>query len=183
MTTKIALIAVDVQGDFLPGGSLAVTDGDAVIDPLVAAAAHADLVIATRDFHPADHVSFVTNGGTWPPHCVAGSDGAVIHPAIDEIANIVVSKGMTRDRDAYSGFDGTTLAAILRAADITDVHIGGLATDYCVCATAIDAAAAGFHTTLISGAHRAVNIDPGDGDRAIARMRSAGVNIGDALPG
>jgi nicotinamidase-related amidase len=109
-----ALLAVDVQPDFMPGGSLAVPAGDEVIEPLVAAAACADLVVATRDWHPAEHISFAERGGPWPPHCIATTPGAAIAPAIDRIADMVVSKGMDPEVDAYSGFDGTGLAATLR---------------------------------------------------------------------
>lgn len=176
-TEGTALIATDVQGDFLPGGSLAVAHGDEVVEPLVKLAARADLVVATRDFHPRHHVSFTERGGPWPVHCVAGSAGAVVHPEIDRVADLVVSKGMHHDRDAYSAFDGTGLAEMLRACGMTRLLIGGLATDYCVRATSIDAVRAGFDVTVVKDAVRAVDVEPGDGDRALAEMEAAGVRL------
>src|SRR5258708_26809630 len=114
MSGRTALLAVDVQGDFLPGGSLAVPDGDAVVEPLLRAARGVDMVVATRDWHPPDHASFAERGGPWPPHCVAGTPGSRIRPEVDRVADVVVSKGTNPEVDAYSGFDGTPLAALLR---------------------------------------------------------------------
>ena len=175
--TTTALIAVDVQRDFLPGGSLGVRDGEAVVPPLLRLAVDADLVVATRDFHPADHMSFVARGGPWPAHCVAGTSGASLHPDIDRIAQLVVSKGMSPDADAYSGFDGTGLDVMLRSLGVDRVVIGGLATDYCVRATALAAHAAGFDTTVVTDAVRAVDVQPGDGERALGELRGAGVRV------
>jgi nicotinamidase/pyrazinamidase len=172
-----ALIAVDVQGDFLPGGSLAVRNGGEVIAPLVALARSVDVVVATRDFHPAAHCSFVAQGGPWPPHCVIGTTGALITPGVDAIAQLVVSKGMDPNVEAYSGFDGTGLADILRGLDVVNVLIGGLATDYCVRATALAAQREGFITTVVADAIRAVAVNPGDGERALEEMRQVGVSI------
>ncbi len=174
---RTALIAVDVQRDFLPGGSLGVAGGTSVVGPVLSLAAHADVVVATRDFHPADHCSFTARGGPWPPHCVIGTDGARIHPDVDAIADLVVSKGTDPDVEAYSGFDGTGLVAILRALDVTKLLIGGLATDYCVRATALAATREGFHTTVVVDALRPVDAAAGDGDRALEEMRAAGVAL------
>jgi nicotinamidase/pyrazinamidase len=171
---RTALIAVDVQGDFLPGGSLAVADGFAVVPPLVAAAHSADVVVATRDWHTPDHVSFAARGGPWPPHCVAGTPGGALEPRIDRIADVVVSKGSNSEVDAYSGFDRTPLAALLRAMDVDRVVVGGLATDYCVRATVLDALREGFAVTVLRDAVRAVEVSPGDGARALAEMQDAG---------
>lgn len=182
MTTRTAsrraLLCVDVQGDFLPGGSLAVADGFAVVPPLVAAARSADLVVATRDWHTPDHVSFAARGGPWPRHCVAGAPGSALEPRIDRIADVVVSKGSNSEVDAYSGFDGTPLAALLRAAGVDRVVVGGLATDYCVRATVLDALHEGFSVTVLREAVRAVEVSPGDGARALAEMESAGASLG-----
>jgi nicotinamidase-related amidase len=175
--SRRALIAVDVQHDFLPGGSLAVAEGFDVIAPLKNLASHVDLVVATRDFHPRDHCSFTLRGGSWPEHCVIGSHGAQLHPEIDAIAQLLVSKGMQRDREAYSGFDDTELAAMLRARGVTHVIIGGLATDYCVRATALAASSAGFETTVVEEAVRAVDVQPGDGERAVDEMRAHSVSV------
>ena len=174
-----ALLIVDVQNDFLPGGALAVADGDAVIAPLnrwIArfGAARAP-VYATRDWHPPDHCSFRPQGGPWPPHCVAGTDGARFAAALALPADaVVVSKADTPARDAYSGFDGTSLAAQLRARGVRRVWVGGLATDYCVRATALDALQAGFEVRLLGEAMRAVELHAGDGARAHAAMAAAG---------
>ena len=174
---RTALIAVDVQADFLPGGSLGVADGFAVVAPLVAAAGGVDLVVATRDWHTPDHISFVARGGPWPVHCVAGTAGAELHPDINVIADVVVSKGHNRDVDAYSGFDGTPLAVLLRGAGVSRVLVGGLATDYCVRGTALDAVREGFSVVVLRDAVRAVEVAPGDGERALAEMRAAGAEV------
>ncbi len=174
---KRALICVDVEHDFLPGGSLAVPDGDHVIAPLQAVASHCDCVVATRDYHPEDHVSFTPYGGTWPPHCVAGTRGAELHPAIAALAGSVVDKGTARGADAYSGFDGTHLHELLQQQGITELVIGGLATDYCVLATVRDALRLGYTVTVLDDAIRAVNVTPGDGRRALEEMRRAGARI------
>jgi nicotinamidase-related amidase len=174
---RTALIAVDVQADFLPGGSLGVPDGFAVVAPLVAAARGVDLVVATRDWHTPDHISFAARGGPWPVHCVAGTPGAALHPEIDVIADVVVSKGHNSEVDAYSGFDGTPLASLLRGAGVTSVVIGGLATDYCVRGTALDGVRGGFSVLVLRAAVRAVEVAAGDGERALAEMRSAGAAV------
>ena len=178
-----ALVLVDVQNDFCPGGALAVPEGDRVVPVLNALLRHRELLaIATRDWHPPDHSSFATQGGPWPVHCVAGTPGADFHPGLDRerIAHLVaigstVSKATARDQEAYSGFQGTDLAAYLRRHGIRRLFIGGLATDYCVKATALDAHKEGFEVFLLTDAIRAVNVQPGDGDRAIAEMQAAGV--------
>lgn len=174
---RTALLAVDVQRDFLPGGSLGVAHGDDVVAPLLELASVADVVVATRDFHPADHCSFTAQGGPWPAHCVIGSDGARLHPAIDAVAALVVSKGMDPAVEAYSGFDGTGLDAMLRGLGVERILLGGLATDYCVRATALAAVAAGFVSVVVEEAVRAVDVQSGDGDRAIAEMRAGGVAL------
>lgn len=177
-----ALIIVDVQNDFLPGGSLAVPDGDAVIAPinryaaLFAKSAHP--VFATRDWHPRDHCSFKSRGGPWPPHCVADSRGAAFATglALPETAT-VISKATDPDRDAYSGFQATGLERQLRAKGVKRVFVAGLATDYCVLATVKDALAHGFEAVVLADAVRAVNVTPGDGERAIGEMRALGATV------
>jgi nicotinamidase/pyrazinamidase len=149
-----ALIIVDVQNDFLPGGALAVPGGEEVIQPLINTAAEVDLVIATRDWHPFDHASFAANGGEWPVHCVAGTEGAKLHEAVYGCADVIVDKGKERAGDGYSGFEGETLRGnsldhFLRVAGIERVLIGGLATDYCVKATAEDARERGYKVELL----------------------------------
>ena len=175
-----ALIAVDVQNDFCPGGALAVRDGDAVIDPVNRLAEQADYVVATRDWHPPDHASFVAEGGPWPVHCVRDTPGAQLHAALhtDRIEDIV-DAGRTRDAEGYSGFEDTNLEALLRAHDVDTVHVAGLALDYCVKATALDAKRAGFDVIVHLDATRPVEVAPGDGDRAVAELRDAGVTVVD----
>jgi nicotinamidase/pyrazinamidase len=152
-----ALIVVDVQNDFCPGGALAVAKGDEVVPILNRLAPHFGTVVATQDWHPANHRSFAAQGGPWPPHCVAGTPGADFHPALDQSAiDLTVKKATTPEQEAYSGFDGTDLAAQLRQRGVRRVFVGGLALDYCVDATALDARKAGFETTVILDATRAV---------------------------
>lgn len=172
-----ALVVVDVQHDFLPGGALGVPGGDAVVEPLVRAAAAADLVVKTRDAHTADHCSFTDQGGTWPVHCVAGTHGAELHPAIAALDGPLVEKATTQEADAYSGFDGTRLADLLRDAGVERVVVGGLATDYCVKATVLDALAEGFATTVLTDAIAAVDVREGDGRRALEEMAAAGATL------
>lgn len=177
-----ALIVVDLQNDFLPGGSLAVPGGDAVIAPINRYAKlfseRALPVFATRDWHPPDHCSFKARGGPWPPHCVAGTRGAEFAAslAVPETAQ-VVSKATESGRDAYSGFQATTLERQLRAKGVKRVFVAGLATDYCVLATTRDALAAGFEAVVLTDAVRAVNAAPGDGERALGEMRALGARM------
>lgn len=174
-----AMLVVDVQCDFLPGGALAVPGGDAVVAPLAAwarrFAAAGRPVFATRDRHPGDHCSFVAQGGTWPPHCVAGSPGADFAPGLDLPAGAsVIAKATQRDADAYSGFAGTDLDAQLRALGVRRLFVGGLATDYCVVNTVQDALRLGYRVVLLLDCIRAVDVAAGDGERAIAAMLAAG---------
>lgn len=158
---RAALIVVDVQNDFCPGGALAVPEGDQVV-PVVNALARAFArrgrpVVATQDWHPADHVSFRERGGPWPPHCVQGTPGADLHPELRrEPITHVVRKAYRPDQEAYSGFQGTGLAELLRGLGVEEVYVCGLATDYCVNATALDAARAGFRTAVVEDATRPV---------------------------
>jgi nicotinamidase/pyrazinamidase len=170
-----ALIVVDVQRDFLPGGALAVEHGDEVIerlnDYMDAFDARGLPIVLTRDWHPADHCSFLAAGGRWPSHCVQDSAGAdwpngLTVPA----AAHVISKGTQSHAEAYSGFSGTSLLALLRELKVRRVFVGGLATDYCVHATVIDARANAFDVVVLKDAVRAVNAQPGDDERAIREM-------------
>lgn len=174
-----ALILVDVQLDFLPGGSLAVPRGDEVVPALnryIAVFRGLTLpVVATRDWHPPDHCSFKAQGGPWPPHCVAGTDGARFAAQLDlPCEGRIVSKATTADRDAYSGFEGTDLDDWLKRAGVSRVFVGGLATDYCVLNTVRDALRLGYATFLLLDAVRAVDVTSGDGARAIDEMRRLG---------
>ncbi|SFC80196.1 isochorismatase family protein [Massilia yuzhufengensis] len=174
-----ALLIVDLQNDFLPGGSLAVPRGDLVLDPINALIGlyhgRGLPLYASRDWHPGEHCSFSAQGGPWPPHCVADSPGAQFSAALRLPSEaIVVSKAVTAAEDAYSAFNGTGLARRMLADGVQRLAICGLATDYCVLNTVLDAIDAGFEVLLVHEAMRAVEVKPGDGDRAIARMLSKG---------
>ena len=174
-----ALLLVDVQNDFLPGGSLAVPGGDAVIPALnryIEAFQRKSLPIyATRDWHPPEHCSFQAQGGIWPPHCIAGSHGAEFAAQLElPEAALLISKAAERNVDAYSGFSGTDLARRLHADKVVRLFIGGLATDYCVLNTVKDALAHGFKVMLLLDAIRAVDVKPEDGKRAIEDMVGRG---------
>jgi len=182
---KAALLVVDVQNDFCPGGALAVSHGDRVIPVLNRAVeafqAAGRPVFASRDWHPPDTKHFKAQGGPWPPHCVAGTEGAAFHPDLRLPPDaIVVSKGQNRHDDGYSAFEartpgGRTLADELRRTGVTDLYVGGLTTDYCVRATALDARAAGFHVTVL--ADGIAGIDAEDSRRALEEIRAAGGGV------
>ena len=175
-----ALLVVDVQNDFCPGGALAVPEGDAVVDSINRMAREAPFVVATRDWHPADHGSFAQQGGPWPVHCVCGSAGAELHPGIDrDLVDAIVDKGQAVDREGYSGFEDTELSRLLRDRGVDAVDVAGLALDYCVKATALDARRAGFDVTVHRGATRPVEVQPGDAERAVEELRAAGVEVVD----
>ncbi len=174
-----ALLVVDVQRDFLPGGALAVPDGDAVVPVFNRYISLAErkgvVVIASRDWHPKKHCSFRDQGGTWPEHCVRDTPGAAFAADLALPAGTeVVSKATREQAEQYSDFDVTGLADRLRARGIKRLLIGGLATDYCVLHTVRDALQAGFKVLLLRDAIRAVNVKPGDGARAEDEMRRAG---------
>jgi nicotinamidase/pyrazinamidase len=185
-----ALLVVDVQNDFLPGGSLAVPAGDAVLPAVGRAlqrfAALALPVFASRDWHPADHCSFRSQGGPWPPHCVAGTPGADFPDALRLPAGtVVISKATTPARDAYSAFDGTDLHARLQTLGVRRLIVCGLATDYCVQASVLDALARGYAVVVLADGVAAVDVQPGDGERALATMRQRGAVVtaaADVLP-
>ncbi|HIE04896.1 MAG TPA: nicotinamidase [Candidatus Latescibacteria bacterium] len=170
-----ALVVVDVQKDFLPGGSLAVPHGDEVVPVL---ARYIELfkdkglpIFATRDWHPPDHSSFETRGGPWPPHCVQGSEGAKFAPGLGLPEDIVIiSKATDPGEEAYSGFQGTDLDERLRREGVRRIFVGGLATDYCVLSTVRDALSLGYEVYLLEDGVRAVDLNPGDGERAIDEM-------------
>jgi len=174
-----ALIVVDVQYDFLPGGALAVPEGDEVIAPLNRCMAvfsgHGLPVFVTRDWHPADHCSFTAQGGPWPPHCIAGTSGAAFSRQLQlpEDAT-VISKATDSGKDAYSGFEGTALHDLLAGQKVKRVFVGGLATDYCVKQTVLDACRLGYETHVLVDAVKAVNVRPNDEDEAFAAMHNAG---------
>lgn len=182
MVHSAALIVVDVQNDFCEGGSLAVPKSSEILAPIneLLERYHSvgALVFATRDWHPSDHSSFQTQGGEWPVHCVADTPGAAFHSQLRwPESTRVISKGAAREGNGYSGFESPELEKELREAGITDLTICGLATDYCVRATALDACRSGFRVTVVADAVRAVDLAAGDGDRALAELRQAGARI------
>ena len=184
MTTdkKKALIVVDVQNDFCPGGSLAVATGDEVVAPLNELMKEfldrGEPVFKTRDWHPPTAKHFAAYGGTWPVHCVRNTPGAEFHPGLfDDPRITIISKGIDESADGYSGFDGTNLAQILRDQEVKEVWVGGLATDYCVKHTVLDALQQGFEVKALADAMRAVDLNPTDGEKAIEEMRNAGAEI------
>ena len=189
---KTALIVVDVQNDFAdPDGSLSVPEGEtsvAAVNREIAAALQAGAtVVATQDWHPERTPHFVTDGGPWPVHCVGGTWGAALHPTLELPAGAPRVRKGANGEDGYSGFTmrdpqtgettPTELEGLLKAAGVDTVAVVGLATDYCVKATALDAIRLGFDTTVLTNAVAAVNVAPGDGDRALEELRTAGVQL------
>lgn len=187
MSKKAALLIVDLQNDFCPGGALQIRDGDKVIAPLNAAAqlfSAAGLpVLASRDWHPPQTRHFRNFGGDWPVHCVAGSAGAAFHPDLRlPPGTVILSKGIDPDLNGYSAFegispDGSTLAELLAKLGVQRLYIGGLATDYCVLATTLEARQRGLAVTVLSDAVAAVELSPGDAGAALAKMQGAGAQF------
>lgn len=180
LDTHDAVIAVDVQNDFCPGGALAVEDGDAVVpvlnDWLDTAVRRGATPVASRDWHPVSHCSFKPQGGPWPEHCLQDTQGAAFHPDLHLPPNtVLVSKGTAFNKDAYSAFDGTGLKVFLKSRDVKRVWIGGLACDVCVRATVLDACEQGFETHLITDATRAV--EPDKTGTVFDELRAAGAVI------
>lgn len=197
---KAALVIVDVQNDFVPGGALAVSEGDQVVPLINELQLKFRHVIGTQDFHPADHGSFAANhpgknpgefielGGLsqilWPVHCVQGSRGADFHPDLNQSQwEAIFQKGKNPEVDSYSGFfdnarrGDTGLGDFMKSKGIEQVFVCGLALDYCVKFTALDARSLGFDTFLIADATRAVNLSPEDGNRAVSEMKEAGIKV------
>jgi nicotinamidase/pyrazinamidase len=195
-----ALIVIDVQNDFCPGGALAVAGGDEIIPRVNALMLdHFPVIVLTQDWHPADHLSFAANHPDaeafsmiempygpqvlWPVHCVQGSKGAAFHPALHaDPAQLVIRKGFRPEIDSYSAFfendheTPTGLEGFLRARNVTHLTLAGLATDYCVAFSALDAARLGFSVTVLEGASRAIDLN-GSLAEARAKMRAAGVRL------
>ncbi len=175
-----ALLIIDFQNDFCPGGALAVPHGDEIaprVTELLDSGGF-DLVVATRDWHPPNHNSFEAQGGPWPPHCVQGTDGAELHSSLDRSKiDVMVDAGFRPDLEGYSGFEETDLEAQLREHGIDSVTVVGLATDYCVRATALDARRAGFDVTLDRAGVRGIDVEAGDSERALEELRAAGATI------
>jgi nicotinamidase/pyrazinamidase len=185
-----ALLVVDFQNDFCPGGALPVAEGDRIAGPVNALLDSFDLVVATRDWHPPDHGSFVgvevdpdkwrgaDPPSIWPVHCVQGTDGAELHPALDRAKiDVVIDKGQDPNSQGYSGFQDTTLAELLRERGVERLFVTGLATDYCVKNTVLDARRLGFEVTVVEDAVRGVDVEPGDSGRALEEMEGAGAEL------
>jgi nicotinamidase/pyrazinamidase len=178
LAPKSPLIVVDFQNDFCPGGSLPVPDGDKIAPLINKLAQKFKTVITTQDWHPPNHVSFVAQGGQWPVHAVMGTFGAELHPDFDAtVASARVIKGNNPDKEAYSAFQDTDLHDILKGGNFDRVFICGLATDYCVRATVLDALRLGYEVYLVEDAVRAVNVNPDDGENALAEMQTAGAKL------
>ncbi|MBU5636293.1 nicotinamidase [Geomonas sp. Red69] len=184
MLRRGALLVVDVQLDFCPGGALAVPEGDQVVPPLNR---YLELfkqssapVFASRDWHPAQSKHFKEQGGVWPPHCVQGSAGAEFHPGLLlPEGTIVISKGMSSWDNGYSALQGVTengtpFAMLLRRMEMDRLYVGGLATDYCVKESVLEALKEGFAVTVLTDAIRGVEVEPGDSERALQEMWGAG---------
>lgn len=185
-----ALVIVDFQNDFTPGGALAVPEGDTIAPTLNRLAAEHDYVVATRDWHPPEHGSFdgveieeerwdgTEPPNIWPPHCVAGTEGAELHPDLDRSQiHHAIDKGRDPHSQGYSGFQGTDLAERLRERGVDHLVVGGLATDYCVKNTVLDARREGFEVTVVEDAIRGVEVNEGDSERAVEEMRKAGAEV------
>jgi len=175
-----ALLIIDFQNDFTSGGALAVPDGDAIAPRVneLLDSGDFDLVVATRDWHPADHASFREQGGPWPPHCVQGTPGAELNSALHaDRVDAIVDAGYRPDLEGYSGFEETNLAELLREHDVDDVTVVGLATDYCVKETAADALREGLRVAIDRDAIRGIDVQPGDSERALGELREAGAKV------
>ncbi|MCI0491004.1 MAG: nicotinamidase [Blastocatellia bacterium] len=178
-----AVLLVDIQNDFCPGGALAVSEGDEIVPVVNRLMPEFPFVVSGRDWHPADHISFKEQGGPWPPHCVQGTRGAELHPRLDRSRiDAHFRKAASPDADAYSEFEGTdesgrSLDEALKARHVRRLYVTGLATDYCVKATVLDAIKNGYEVFAITDAMRAVDVEPDDGAKALEEMKSRGAHL------
>jgi len=177
-----ALIVVDVQNDFCPGGALPVLEGDRIVAEINGwigvAVEHGIPVFVSRDWHPLNHISFKERGGPWPPHCVKGTSGAEFYPGLRlPPSAVIISKATDPERESYSAFGNTDLADRLRSAEAKRLWICGLALDYCVKETAAEARKLGYEVHVVANATRAVDVQPGDGQRALEELKECGVII------
>jgi nicotinamidase/pyrazinamidase len=185
-----ALLITDFQNDFTPGGALPVADGDKIAGPVNALLDRFDLVVATRDWHPADHGSFAgvevdparwrgaDPPSIWPVHCVAGTSGAELYPELAQgKVDLVIDKGQDPNSQGYSAFQDTRLGDLLRERGVDRLFVTGLATDYCVKNTVLDARREGFDVTVVEDAVRGVEVEPGDSERALEEMEEAGARL------
>jgi nicotinamidase/pyrazinamidase len=185
-----AFLIVDFQNDFTPGGTLPVAHGEEIAAPINALLDSFDLVVATRDWHPAEHGSFegmevdpakwrgADPASIWPEHCVAGTPGAELHSALEQAKiDVVIDKGQDPNSQGYSGFQDTRLGDLLRERGVDRLFVAGLATDYCVKNTVLDARREGFDVTVVEDAVRGVDVEPGDSQRALEEMEDAGAHL------
>ncbi len=176
-----ALIVVDPQNDFLPGGTLAVPEGNRIFEPINRLMPMFGYVVASRDWHPPEHAYFEANGGPWPWHCLAGTPGAAFSVLLNaEQIDEIVDKGTDPQTDGYSAFAGTDLAQRLRNRGVRRIFVAGLATDYCVKSTALEGVDAGFDAVVLTDAICAINAKPGDEQHAIDEMRARGVQFAES---
>lgn len=182
LSQNAALIVIDVQNDFCPGGSLAVPEGDKILPSLNRAI---DLfhsqklpIFLTRDWHPKNHFSFNEQGGPWSPHCVQNSPGAQFHSGLHTPPEAkIISKGTEPNDDSYSNFDKTELDNLLKQREVKTLYMGGLATDYCVKETVLDGIKLGYQVYLIEEGHKGIDVKPGDSQKALAEMKEAGAQV------
>lgn len=173
-----ALLIVDMQNDFMPGGALAVPDGDKIIPVINHLIAKVPFVLASQDWHPANHISFKQQGGPWPPHCVQKSLGADFHPLLDQSKiSLIQRKGYLPEREQYSAFDQTGLAEMLKCRGVKHLFITGVATDYCVLWSTLGALEGGLDCTVVLDGIKAVEVHPGDGEKALEKMKAAGAKL------
>ena len=178
-----ALVLVDIQNDFCPGGALPVPEGDEIVPIVNQLLPLFHWSVATQDWHPPDHCSFRQQGGPWPPHCIQNTPGAELHSELDASRiSLRIRKGFVKDREAYSGFDGVngngiSLNDVLRQRGIATLYVAGLATEYCVRSTVLDGLRLGYKVFVVSDGMRAVDVHPGDGDRALQEMSAAGARL------
>ena len=183
MLGKSALILVDIQNDFCPGGALAVSHGDEVVDVVNRLMPLFPYVVATQDWHPVNHISFQKQGGIWPPHCIQNTSGAELHAQINQREiDDYFHKAFTPEADAYSGFEGInqqskSLDKALKEKGITAIYITGLATDYCVKATTLDGLKNDYKVYVVTDAVRAVNVNENDGEKALSEMQEQGARL------
>ncbi|HJZ66594.1 MAG TPA: bifunctional nicotinamidase/pyrazinamidase [Blastocatellia bacterium] len=178
-----ALILVDIQNDFCPGGALAVNEGDRIVPIVNRLISEFPLVISTQDWHPANHISFKQQGGPWPPHCVQGTQGAQLRPDLNtDTISYYFRKASSPDKDAYSEFEGKdeqgrSLGEALKRHGVNKLYVVGLATDYCVLETVLDGIKYGYDVYPVIDAMRAVNVDPDDGEKALRKMADNGAHL------
>ena len=178
-----ALILVDIQNDFCPGGALAVSEGDQIVPIVNQLIPEFPLVISTQDWHPENHISFKQRRGPWPPHCVQGTQGAQLHPELKtDTISYYFRKASSPDKDDYSEFAGKdergrSLDEVLKSHDVKSLYVVGLATDYCVLETVLDGLKYSYEVYPVIDAMRAVNVDPDDGERALRKMAYDGAHL------